>query len=70
MKTIITKIDKIGDPFVLLEGDTYYMYATSPLEALGFKVWTSKDLVNWEDAGICYKKTIIVLVIAIFGRLR
>ena len=43
MKTIITKIDKIGDPFVLLEGDTYYMYATSPLEALGFKVWTSRN---------------------------
>ena len=56
MKTIITKVDRIGDPFVLLEGDTYYMYATSPLDAVGFRVWTSKDLVDWKEEGLCYKK--------------
>ncbi len=56
MKTIITNIDRIGDPFVILVGDTYYMYATSPLDAIGFRVWTSKDLVDWTESGICYKK--------------
>lgn len=57
MSTFITKIDKIGDPFVLLKDGIYYMYATSPAEANGFKVWTSKDLKEWDLAGQCYQKT-------------
>lgn len=57
MGTYITKIDKIGDPFVMLVGDTYYMYATSPTEANGFKVWTSDDLKEWALKGQCYQKT-------------
>ena len=32
MSTFITKIDKIGDPFVLLKDGVYYMYATSPAD--------------------------------------
>ena len=57
MKTIITKIDKIGDPFVLPVDGVYYMYATSPLEASGFKVWTSTNLVDWKEEGLAYQKT-------------
>jgi|AGTN01.2.fsa_nt_gi Beta-xylosidase len=49
---IITSVTNIGDPYVLLDGDTYYMYATS--HAAGFKVFISKNLKDWDDAGLCY----------------
>lgn len=43
---------RIRDPFVLLQGDTYYMYASAanagPVEKEGFNVYTSGDLENWE----------------------
>ena len=49
MKT--TEIN-IRDPFVLLEGDTYYLFGTRAItcwgEADGFDGYTSKDLENWE----------------------
>lgn len=35
-----------GDPFVLLDGDTYYMYGTS--SDAGIEVYKSNDLKNWE----------------------
>ena len=57
MSTIYTKVDKIGDPFVLCENGKYYMYATSPFDAIGFRVWTSDDLENWTEVGLCYEKT-------------
>ena len=50
---IRTEITNIGDPFILLHEDKYYMYATSAPD--GFKVFTSLDLINWEEAGYCYK---------------
>ncbi|KRQ87675.1 Extracellular exo-alpha-(1-_5)-L-arabinofuranosidase precursor [Caloramator mitchellensis] len=47
-------IKEIGDPFVLKDIDgKYYCYATSASD--GFKVWISKDLVNWELFGYCFK---------------
>ncbi|MBS1455852.1 MAG: family 43 glycosylhydrolase [Clostridia bacterium] len=52
---IITKVTGIGDPFVLADDGTYYLYATSAAD--GFKVWTSKDLINWEENGKCYKNS-------------
>lgn len=52
MSYVKTDITNIGDPFVLKEGDTYYMYATS--FANGFLVWKGKDLSKLEKAGICY----------------
>ncbi len=52
-KIIKTKITNIGDPFILPYKGTYYHYSTS--FAKGFKVFTSKDLKNWEDKGLCYK---------------
>lgn len=43
---------RIRDPFVLLEDDTYYMYASAanagPVEREGFNVYRSQDLQNWE----------------------
>lgn len=49
----------IGDPFVLKDGNQYYMYATSEA-AYGFRVWQSSNLVNWEEKDIVfdiYKQT-------------
>jgi beta-xylosidase len=51
-KIIYTDITGIGDPFVLLEGGVYYLYATSSPK--GFNVWKSDDLVKWELIGLCY----------------
>lgn len=50
---IRTEITGIGDPFILREGDTYYMYATSAPD--GFKYFTSKNLTTWTKGGYCYK---------------
>ena len=50
---IRTEITGIGDPFILKDGDTYYMYATSAPD--GFKYFTSKNLTDWTKGGYCYK---------------
>lgn len=43
----------IRDPFVLVDGDTYYMYGTRAANfgqgVAGFDVYTSKDLENWSE---------------------
>jgi beta-xylosidase len=52
---IFTDVTHIGDPFVLLEGDTYYLYATSSEK--GFNVWKSNDLLKWESLGLCYENS-------------
>ncbi len=52
---IRTNITGIGDPFILREGDTYYMYATNSEK--GFKVYTSSDLENWKDEGHVYENS-------------
>jgi beta-xylosidase len=44
-----------ADPFVFHEGDTYYMYATSASN--GLYVWTSRDLVTWEQRGLAFERT-------------
>jgi GH43 family beta-xylosidase len=46
-------VNRIGDPYILksLNG-YYYCYPTSRTD--GFKVWKSKDLCEWEDAGLAY----------------
>lgn len=36
----------LGDPYILLDGDTYYMYGTS--NDNGIEVFKSTDLVHWE----------------------
>lgn len=40
-KSIVT----LADPYILLDGDTYYAYGTG--EADGIAVWTSTDLQGW-----------------------
>ena len=45
----------IGDPFVLCDGNSYYMYATST--GTGFKVWKSTDLRRWTNVGLAYQKS-------------
>lgn len=50
-------IDVAGaDPDVLLDGGTYYLYSTSA-PGFGFMVWTSKDLVHWQQRGMAFRKT-------------
>jgi len=43
----------LADPDVLFHEDVYYLYATSDLRYanLGYFVWTSRDLVHWEEHG-------------------
>ncbi|MBK7405731.1 MAG: family 43 glycosylhydrolase [Phycisphaerales bacterium] len=45
-----------ADPDVLLDGGVYYMYATSA-PSMGFQVWSSKDLVHWQQRGMALRKT-------------
>ena len=49
---IRTKITGIGDPFILREGNVYYAFATSAAD--GFRFFTSRDLLDWEEGGYCY----------------
>ncbi len=50
----------LGDPFLLYEDGVFYLYGTTRLYVKpgstieGFEVYTSTDLVNWEDAGQCF----------------
>lgn len=48
----------IRDPFVLKEGDTYYLYGTRArnfgIHAGGFDVYTSTDLENWSAPATCF----------------
>lgn len=46
---------RVADPFVLKVGETYYLYGTSAGD--GFKVWSSRDLVNWEARGYAFRRT-------------
>ena len=45
---------ELADPFILLEGDTYYAYGTHSPE--GFQVYASKDLRTWEYRGMALHK--------------
>lgn len=51
----------IRDPFILCEGDTYYMYGTRASnfgqEVGGFDVYTSKDLIEWSEPIECFNST-------------
>ncbi len=42
----------MGDPYVLLDESTYYLYGTTGGQ--GFKVWKSNDFAEWKDAGIAF----------------
>ena len=48
-----------ADPFVLLHDGVYYLYKSADgfvdlaSEAVGYTVYSSTDLMQWEDRGIC-----------------
>lgn len=48
----------IRDPFVLKEGDTYYLYGTRAKDfgkkVSGFDVYKSKDLINFSEPKVCF----------------
>lgn len=48
-------VKNIRDPFIMLDGDTYYLTGTTPPywngRSRGVKLWKSKDLLRWEDLG-------------------
>lgn len=50
-KIIQTNITDIGDPVIIFEDDTYYMFATTP-DCASFHYFTSKDGINFKDEGI------------------
>jgi beta-xylosidase len=45
---------QFGDPFVLFDKGTYYMYGTGGGAERGFSAYSSKDLVNWKPEGQVY----------------
>lgn len=60
-KSLIKREDiRIRDPFILVEGDTYYMYGTIDLTgnsyetACRFSVYKSKDLENFEGPFVVF----------------
>lgn len=53
---IRTNVENIGDPFIVFDGNRYYMYATS-FDCSGFKVRVSDDLKTWEEVGVCLDLT-------------
>ena len=55
-KIIVTNINNIGDPMILLEDNIYYMYATCD-GGVPFHVYTSSDCQNFIDRGVCLTKT-------------
>ena len=44
----------LADPYILLDGDTYYAYGTH--HADGIEYYTSKDLVHWTSQGLALSK--------------
>jgi beta-xylosidase len=44
----------IGDPQILKDGNTYYLYGTTGVP--GFEVFSSPDLVNWSRRGFCWTR--------------
>lgn len=52
---IQTSITRIGDPFILPFENVYYHYSTGDKD--GFSVYTSPDLLHWENRGPCYQNS-------------
>lgn len=48
----------IRDPFILKEGDTYYLYGTRAKDfgkkVNGFDVYTTKDLIHFSEPKVCF----------------
>ena len=54
-------IRNIRDPFILLEGDTYYLTGSIPPywngKSAGVKLWKSPDLLHWEEVGFLLRRS-------------
>src|SRR3546814_18934334 len=48
-----------GDPFVLVEGDTVWIYPTG---GKGLESWSSTDLVHWRNHGPLLRKSDITWI--------
>ena len=46
-------LGNFADPDVLYYDGVYYMYATSYNVSVGYEVYSSTDLQNWENRGMC-----------------
>lgn len=47
-------LDGYADPDILYHDGVYYLYATSyPKHCRGYEVYTSTDLIHWENKGMC-----------------
>ena len=44
----------LADPYVLLDGDTYYAYGTGEKDGIAY--YTSKDLQTWQRGGLALHK--------------
>ncbi len=44
----------LADPFVLRHEGVYYLYATSARD--GYRVWTSPNLREWRERGMCFTR--------------
>ena len=49
-----TSLVPLADPYILLDGDTYYAYGTH--SGSGIEVWTSQDLHAWQNRGLALDK--------------
>lgn len=51
----------IRDPFVLKEGDTYYLYGTRAVnfgrKTAGFDVYVSQNLKEWSEPEVCFNSS-------------
>ena len=58
-------IKNIRDPFIILEGDIYYLTGTIPPywdgKSEGVKLWKSSDLLNWEEIGFILHRSVAVI---------
>ncbi len=55
-ETFINPVANGADPFVFKDDDgTYYLYSTSG-DSYGYRVYTSKNLVEWEAQGYCMRR--------------
>ncbi|MBE6719786.1 MAG: hypothetical protein E7571_03890 [Ruminococcaceae bacterium] len=55
-------VRNIRDPFILLDGDTYYLTGTIPPywngKSEGVKLWKSSDLLHWEEVGFILHRSV------------
>ena len=50
-------LDGYADTDILCSGGLYYLFATSyPLGCRGYEVYSSPDLVHWENRGVCLSR--------------